>query len=49
MPKELAQAAMQFLLRVQLSGKEVPAFNAVMDALHAITQEARDDRSSDPA
>ena len=36
MDKEIAQAAIQFMLRVQLQGQEVPAFNAVMKALNEI-------------
>lgn len=35
MDKIIAQAIMQFMLRVNLSGHEVPAFNASMDALQA--------------
>lgn len=33
MTPEIAQAAIQFLMRVQLSGQEVPAFNAVIHEL----------------
>lgn len=33
MTPELAQAALQFMQRVQLQGQEVPAFNAVCAAL----------------
>lgn len=36
MNEELAKAAAQFLLRVQLYGNEVPAFNAVMMALEQV-------------
>lgn len=36
MNKEIAKAAIQFLLRTQLQGQEVPAFNAVMNSLNAI-------------
>ena len=35
MDKEIIKAAMQFMLRVNLSGQEVPAFNAVMNAMQA--------------
>lgn len=35
MDKEIIQAAMRFMMRVNLSGQEVPAFNAVMNALQA--------------
>lgn len=38
MNQELAKAAIQFMLRVQLTGQEVPAFNAVMQALHEIAK-----------
>lgn len=41
MNKELAQAAMQFLLRTQLQGHEVHAFNAVMNALNEIANGAQ--------
>lgn len=34
MTPDIAKAAIQFLLRVQLTGQEVPAFNAVMSALN---------------
>lgn len=34
MDKEVAKAAMQFMLRAQLKGEEVPAFNAVMESLN---------------
>lgn len=33
MTPEIAKIAMQFLMRVQLQGSEVPAFNALMQAL----------------
>ena len=33
MDKEIIKTAMQFMMRVQLTGQEVPAFNAVMNAL----------------
>lgn len=36
MNKDLAMAAGQLLLRVPLKGSEVPAFNAVMQALDDI-------------
>lgn len=36
MDKEIAKVAGQFLLRADLKGSEVPAFNAVMEALEAI-------------
>ena len=35
MDKEIIKTAMQFMMRVQLTGQEVPAFNAVMNALQA--------------
>ena len=35
MDKEIINAAMQFMMRVNLSGQEVPAFNAVMNAFQA--------------
>lgn len=35
MEKEIIKTAMQFMMRVNLSGQEVPAFNAVMNALQA--------------
>lgn len=38
MDKDVANAAGQFLLRVNLVGSEVPAFNAVMQALEAIVK-----------
>lgn len=42
MDKELAKLAMQFLIRVNLQGQEVPAFNAVMTRLNELAA------SSDP-
>lgn len=33
MEKEIIKTAMQFMMRVNLNGQEVPAFNAVMNAL----------------
>lgn len=36
MTPEIAKATMQFMLRVQLTGQEVPAFNAVMTALQQV-------------
>lgn len=36
MTPEIANAAMQFLMRVQLTGQEVPAFNSVMVALQEL-------------
>lgn len=36
MNQEIAKAAIQFLMRAELRGEEVPAFNAVMQALHEI-------------
>lgn len=33
MDKEIIKTAMQFMMRVNLSGQEVPAFNAVMNAM----------------
>ena len=33
MDKQTVQNIMQFMMRVQLTGQEVPAFNAVMNAL----------------
>lgn len=41
MNQEIANAAIQFLLRAQLQGQEVPAFNAVMNALHEISQSGK--------
>lgn len=38
MNQEIAKAAIQFMLRVQLQGQEVPAFNSVMQALHEIAE-----------
>lgn len=35
MDKEIIKTAMQFMMRVNLSGQEVLAFNAVMGALQA--------------
>ena len=35
MDKDIINAAMQFMMRVNLSGQEVPAFNAVMNAFQA--------------
>lgn len=35
MEKEIIKTAMQFMMRVNLSGQEVPAFNAVMNAFQA--------------
>lgn len=35
MDKQTIQNIMQFMLRVNLSGHEVPAFNAAMNALQA--------------
>ena len=45
MTPELAQAAIQFLMRSQLSGNEVPAFNLVMQALHEISGGTDDGKS----
>lgn len=39
MDKDVARAATQFMLRVQLTGAEVPAFNAVMTALAALVEQ----------
>jgi len=39
MTPEIAQATIQFMLRVQLHGQEVPAFNAVMQALQSMLKE----------
>ena len=33
MDKQILQAAMQFMMRVDLKGNEVPAFNSVMNAM----------------
>ena len=33
MDKQTVQNIMQFMMRVQLTGQEVPAFNAAMNAL----------------
>lgn len=35
MEKEIIKTAMQFMMRVDLKGQEVPAFNAVMNAMQA--------------
>lgn len=35
MDKEIIKTAMQFMMRAELKGQEVPAFNAVMNALQA--------------
>lgn len=46
MTPEIARAAIEFLSRTQLTGQEVPAFNAVFSAL---TEQASDtDRSAPP-
>jgi hypothetical protein len=51
MTPEIAKAAMQFMMRVQLTGQEVPAFNEVMRTLDAValprphSQPAQDDPS----
>ena len=37
MNRELAKNAMQFMMRVDLKGAEVPAFNAVMAELDAMS------------
>lgn len=42
MNKEVAQAAMQFMLRVSLQGSEVPAFNIVMAALEKVVNQPED-------
>lgn len=36
MNEEIAKIAAQFLMRVQLSGSEVPAFNMIMLALEQV-------------
>ena len=38
MNKEIAEAAMKFMMRVQLTGQEVPAFNAVMQELDDLSR-----------
>lgn len=38
MTPEVAKTAIQFLVRTQLQGQEVPAFNAVMIALQQIIE-----------
>lgn len=43
MDKQTAQYAAEFLLRVQLKGSEVPAFNKVMQALEAIALKEEDE------
>jgi hypothetical protein len=43
MTKELAQAALQFLARVDLKGAEAPALMQVCAALQAILQAAEKD------
>lgn len=35
MDKQIITVIMQFMARVQLTGQEVPAFNAAMEALRA--------------
>lgn len=35
MDKEIIKVAIQFMMRVDLKGQEVPAFNAVMNAMQA--------------
>lgn len=43
MTPEIAQVAQQFMLRVQLQGQEVPAYNAVMQALQEVIEGKRAD------
>lgn len=43
MDKDIAKVAGQFLLRVQLAGSEVPAYNAVMQALQQILDKKDDE------
>ena len=45
MNHELAQATLQFLQRVQLTGQEVQAFNAVTAALSRMAQPPREQSS----
>lgn len=49
MRPDLANAAMQFLQRADLKGAEVPAFNEVMRALHALANQAPDAQGGLPA
>ena len=44
--KEIAELAMQFLQRVQLSAQEIPAFTAVYQALEAIVNEQGEEDAS---
>ena len=46
MNKEIAELAMQFLQRVQLSAQEIPAFTAVYQALEAIVNEQGEEDAS---
>lgn len=46
MTPELAQAALQFMQRVQLQGQEVPAFNAVCHALLNIAQKPAEEQTA---
>ena len=39
MDKQIITVIMQFMARVQLTGQEVPAFNAAMNALQAALDE----------
>ena len=48
MTPEAAKLAFQFLGRVQLSGQEVPAFNAVLAALEADMNPASEDTGELP-
>ena len=43
MNRELVELAMRFLMRVQLTGQEVPAFNAVVDGLQRLVAQTPDD------
>lgn len=43
MNQELVKAAIQFLMRAQLTGEEVPTFNAVMRALHDQLHDKKDE------
>lgn len=39
MDKQMVHNIMGFMMRVQLTGQEVPAFNAAMNALQAAAEE----------
>lgn len=47
MDKQTVQNIMGFMMRVQLTGQEVPAFNAVMNALQAAAEERTENTTAD--